>query len=232
MRPDVNWLAAAAVIVLALSCIIGYQRGFVKEVVSAFFIFLALAIVWVINPHVNQFLMERTPVYGVVQEKCKEVIQEQMQEEGNEEMYIRELPFPSFVKEELIENNTPEVYRYLVADTFSEYLAGYLARMLTNGIGFLISYLMATVLIRIVVNALDLIARLPVLRGINRFAGIFIGALRGILFIWIAFLVITVCWNTFWGQECIKMIEANRLLGILYEKNPFLDIFMSIFYGK
>lgn len=236
MKLDINWLAAVTIFVLLISCIVGYRKGFIKEVVSTFFVVLALVLVWVINPYVNQFLMEKTPVYETLQNKGREALKDQMIDEDasreSQGNYIEELPLPEFLKDGMIENNNSEVYQFLAVDTFSDYLASYLAKILTSGIGFLVSYLLATVLIRIVVCTLDLIARLPVLRGINRFAGIFIGAIRGLIFIWIAFLVITICWNTPWGQECIKLIEGDRFLSFLYEKNIFVDVFMSIFYGK
>lgn len=235
MKLDLNWLAIATVGVFIISCYVGYRKGFIKEIVSTFFVVLALMLVWVINPYVNQFLMEKTPVYEVLQEKCQDALKDQMiagdASRESQGSYIQELPLPEFLKSGMIENNNSEVYQFLAVDTFSDYMASYLAKILTSGIGFLTSYLLATILIRIIVSALDLISRLPVLRGLNRFAGIFVGALRGLLFVWIALLVITIFWNTPFGSECIRMIEADRFISFLYEKNIFVDIYMSIFYG-
>lgn len=235
MELEWNYLAIVAITIFLLSCYMGYRRGFIKEAVSTFFVVLALVMVWKMNPYVNQFLTNHTPVYQAVQEKCKDGISEYLLEADTEESQgklIAELPLPSYLKEGIIENNNSEVYQFLAVDTFSDYIANYLARIILNGISFLVSYFVSNAVIRMLIYALDLISRLPVLRGINRLAGILVGGIRGLLLIWILFLVITLCWNTEWGKVCIRMIEENEILSYLYEKDIFVDIFMSIFYGK
>ena len=243
MSLDMNWLAAGAAAVLIACCVNGYRRGFVKEIVSAFFVVLALAAVWAINPYVNQFLTDHTPVSQKIEETCLDFLEEQIAAEDSagtgeepltEEMQgdlIENLPLPSFLKGGMLENNQSGVYELLGVHSFLEYVAGYLARMLTNGISFLLSYFLATLLIRMIVFGLDIMAKLPVLRGLNRFAGIFVGGFRGLLFLWVAFLIITICWNTSWGRECVRMIDDSRFLSFLYEKDIFVDLYMSIFYG-
>lgn len=37
----------------------GYRKGFVREIMSFFFVFLALALAWMINPYVNDFMMKK-----------------------------------------------------------------------------------------------------------------------------------------------------------------------------
>lgn len=231
MNLDMNWLAVGVIVVLLVSCINGYRRGFVKEVVSAFFVVLALLAVWAIHPYVNQFLVEHTPVYEGIADTCLEFLQEEtaVEEETGQENLIVELPLPSFLKEGIVENNQSEVYELLGVNTFLEYVAGYVAELLTSGIAFLLSYLLASVLIHLVVFGLDIMTRLPVLRGLNRFAGIFVGGIRGLLFVWIVFLIITVCWNTSWGRTCIQMIDEDLFLSYLYEKDIFVKLFLSIF---
>ena len=158
MNLDMNWLAVGVIVVLLVSCINGYRRGFVKEVVSAFFVVLALLAVWAIHPYVNQFLVEHTPVYEGIADTCLEFLQEEtaVEEETGQENLIEELPLPSFLKEGIVENNQSEVYELLGVNTFLEYVAGYVAELLTSGIAFLLSYLLASVLIHLVVFGLDI----------------------------------------------------------------------------
>ena len=144
---------------------------------------------------------------------------------------IAKLPLPEFMKEGLKENNTAEVYKYLSVDTFGGYLADYLATAITNGISFLISYIIAVIVLKIIVCALDLVTHLPVIRGVNRLAGLLLGIVKGVIFIWIGLLMITVFCNTQIGAECLRMIEKDTLLGFLYDQNIFVKIFMSIFYS-
>ena len=57
-----------------------------------------------------------------------------------QEEFIRELPLPDGMKDMLIENNTLEGYQTLAAESFAEYLSGYIAYGIVNGIAFIISF--------------------------------------------------------------------------------------------
>lgn len=62
-----TWLGLAVLVLLAFSMVDGYQKGFVKEVVSAFLVLISVVMVWLINPYVNQFIRENTSVYEKIQ---------------------------------------------------------------------------------------------------------------------------------------------------------------------
>ncbi|MDO4276648.1 MAG: CvpA family protein [Eubacteriales bacterium] len=222
---------------LAFSCYMGFRRGFVREVVSTFFVVLSIVLVWFINPYVNDFIRENTPVYEKIQEGCQDLVETQIggaEGMGHTEQnsMIDGLALPGFLKEGIMENNTAGVYRYLAADTFAEYVAGYLALVAVNGLSFLVSFLLASIMIRIVTYALNLITCLPIIKGANKLAGALMGGVKCIIFIWIAFLVLTVLCNTEVGKAGLQMIEKDHFLNFLYEENIFVKIFMSIFYGK
>ena len=51
-----TWLGLAVLVLLAFSMVDGYRHGFVKEVVSALLVLISVALVWLINPYVNQFI--------------------------------------------------------------------------------------------------------------------------------------------------------------------------------
>lgn len=192
-----TWLGVAILIFLAVSCYIGYKRGFVKEVVSTFFLLLTMGIVWLINPYVNDFIKENTPVYTKIQENCREFIGMETEESETmdktaQENLIENLPLPEFLKEDVQENNTLSIYNYLSVNTFTDYVAKYLACTVVNGISFMVSFFLATTLVRIATYALDILSKLPVINGANKTAGAVLGIIKGILFVWIAFLILTV----------------------------------------
>lgn len=232
-----TWLGIAAMGFLSISCYMGYRRGFVKEVVSTLFVLLSIGMVWVVNPYVNEFIRENTSVYEVIQKNCQELVNGQLNGEtgpGETQQHsvIEEMELPQLIRTGLEVNNTAEVYRYLAVNTFGEYVAGYLALVVVNGFSFLVSFLLVTVLIRLLTFALSILANLPIIRGVNKLAGAFLGIAKGVIFIWVALLVITVLCNTKWGIEGLKMVEQDTFLNFLYENNIFVKVFMSIFYGK
>lgn len=232
-----TWLGVAVALFLAFSCYIGYRRGFIKEAVSALCLILSITAVWFINPYVNQFIRENTPIYESVEAYCHGFVEKKTEDVGvmaarQQKEFIDSLGLPDFLTQGMEENNTSEGYRYLAVDNFIDYTAEYLTEMVTNGVSFMISFLLSTLLIRMLTWALNLIARLPVLKGINRLAGALTGAAKAVVFIWIAFLLLTILCNTKAGEAGLELIEQDYMLSFLYEKNIFMKIFMSIFYGK
>ena len=57
-----TWLGIVVLALIIFACASGFRRGFVKEIVSAFFMIISFLLVWVINPYVNTFVREYTPV--------------------------------------------------------------------------------------------------------------------------------------------------------------------------
>ena len=50
---NVTWLGIVVLAILILCVWRGYSRGFIKEIVSFFFVFLSLSLAWAINPYIN-----------------------------------------------------------------------------------------------------------------------------------------------------------------------------------
>ena len=232
-----TWLGIAVLALIAAACIMGFRKGFVKEIVSVFFMLISFILVWAVNPYVNTFVKEYTPVYDTIQDKCQTMVSEQIgnkktldKEEQNQVMENMELP--DLLKNALVENNTAETYRYLAVSTFTEYISDSLAVMAVNGISFLISFVLSAAVIKLLGFILNVLTKLPVINGINKIAGAAVGGIKCIIFIWIAFLVLTLLCNTTLGQQGMALIQQDAFLNFLYSQNVFVKVFMSVFYGN
>lgn len=232
-----TWLGIAVLALIAAACIMGFRKGFVKEIVSVFFMLISFLLVWAVNPYVNTFVKEYTPVYDTIQEKCQTLVSEQIgnkktldKEEQNQVM--ESLDLPDLLKNALVENNTAETYRYLAVSTFTEYISDSLAVMAVNGISFLISFILSAAVIRLLGFILNVLTKLPVIHGINKIAGAAVGGIKCVIFIWIAFLVLTLLCDTAPGQQGMALIQQDTFLNFLYSQNVFVKVFMSVFYGN
>ena len=213
-----TWLGLAVLVLLAFSMVDGYQKGFVKEVVSAFLVLISVVMVWLINPYVNQFIRENTAVY------------EKIQTSSESFELISSMNLPELLQKGIAENNTASVYQQLAANTFAEYISGYLANVAVNCLSFLVSYILSSILIHVLAYALDLLTKLPVICGVNKLAGAAIGGGKCIIFVWVGMLVLTVLCNTEIGQKGLGLIREDTVLNFLYGKNIFIRIFTGIFY--
>lgn len=230
---NVTWLGIVVLAILILCVWRGYRRGFIKEIVSFFFVFLSLSLAWAINPYINEFLVQKTPIYNTIQETCTNFVQSQGEEKAEYETdstgnLIDGLKLPDLLRKNLEENNNAETYAALSVDTMTEYVSGYLARTVVNGLSYVLAYILSTIMIRLIAYVLNLIAGLPVLKTANKLTGGAVGFLKGIVFIWIAFLVLTVLCSTEIGKTALELIEKDTLLSILYQYDPLVRIFSKI----
>lgn len=231
-----TWMGGAAVGILLFFGYKGYRRGFIKEILSFFFTFLALALAWTINPYVNEFIMERTPIYQTIQKNCESLVSseenfntESTEDSGEEQnLAIESLGLPQILRQSLEVNNTAEVYKNLAVDTFSEYVSSYLARSVTGGLSFLVSYILSSLLIRGATCILDIITGLPLIKGANRITGGLVGLMKGILIIWIILLAFTVFCSTEAGKTGLSLVEQDSFLKVLYKYDILVDFFMNI----
>ena len=177
--------------------------------------------------------MQKTPIYNTIQETCANFVQSQGEEKAEYETdstgdLIDGLKLPELLRKNLEENNNAETYAALSVGTMTEYVSGYLARTVINGLSYVLAYILSTIMIRLIVYVLDLIAGLPVLKTANKLTGGAVGFLKGIVFIWIAFLVLTVLCSTEIGKTALELIEKDTLLSTLYQYDPLVRIFSKI----
>lgn len=152
-------------------------------------------------------------------------------EEGKpafERMIIEALNLPDQLKRALIENNNGEVYRTLGVELFRDYIGSYLTNMIIQIVVFLLLFLMVFILLHILVVGLDLVARLPILSGMNKIAGALLGGAEGLFFIWIACLIFTVLSGTEVGILIMKQIDGSPWLSFLYHNNLLAKLALGV----
>lgn len=228
-----TWFGIVILLMLILFIWMGYRRGFIREIVSFFFVFLSLSLAWAINPYINDFLISETPVYSTIQETCTDFVQKQSSDLENEmessSQFIDGLNLPEILRKNIEKNNNTENYAELSVNTLTEYVSGYLARTIVNGLSYVLAYILATIGIRIVVYILNLIAGLPILKTANKLTGGLVGFVKGLVFIWILFLILTVLCSTEIGKTSLELIEKDSLLSVIYQYDPLIQIFTKIF---
>ena len=228
-----TWFGIVILLILILFIWMGYRRGFIREIVSFFFVFLSLSLAWAINPYINDFLINETPVYSTIQETCTDFVQKQSSDLENEmessSQFIDGFNLPEILRKNIEKNNNTENYAELSVNTLTEYVSGYLARTIVNGLSYVLAYILATIGIRIVVYILNLIAGLPILKTANKLTGGLVGFVKGLVFIWILFLILTVLCSTEIGKTSLELIEKDSLLSVIYQYDPLIQIFTKIF---
>lgn len=137
---------------------------------------------------------------------------------------IEELPLPQVLRDLLLDYNNAEGYERLRVSTFQDYIVQFASTAILNVIAFIVSVILVQILLRIVIAALDLLAHIPVLRFINRIAGLGLGLVEALFFLWIFFLILSMVSATDPGLRLLSMVQESEFLAPLYESNIFLAI--------
>ena len=124
---------------------------------------------------------------------------------------------PDFFKDLLLENNNSDKYLELGAETFTQYAAGYLSRLLIQIAAFLLTFVLVTFILRAIIFALNIVTELPVLGLANRLAGGAAGALGALLIVWIIFVGLTLLYQTAVGDMIFGQIQKSAFLEFLYQ---------------
>ena len=100
--------------------------------------------------------------------------------------------------------------------------------MVINLVGAVLLFLLVFLLVRFLAVWLDLVAKLPILSGMNQLAGAALGGIEGLLLIWVAGLIVGACGQMDWARAVLGQIEGSVWLSFLYRNNLFHWLFISI----
>ncbi|WP_324293342.1 CvpA family protein [Lacrimispora defluvii] len=235
-----NWLSVITGVYLLGMVLYGHHRGFIRLVVSIFAMILSLTVVRVSLPVVTTYLKENTTLQQTVSQnivKAAGLAQEQSSSEeisdkpSAQRTIIENLNLPRTVKSALIENNNSEIYQMMGVQAFTDYVGNYLADTIINSAGFVLLFAAVYMASKLVIRWLDIIARLPIISGINKLAGAIAGGLEGLLFLWLACLLVTAFSGTEWGMMITRQIESSQWLSFLYSHNLLNLMVLGVLHG-
>ena len=217
-----------AVAVLFLVCMWnGFRKGFLRMVLSFGTLAISLIVSMFGYQYVAKMMNQYTGFGDAVQTQIESTLHldtaKNVKKRSRQTKKINELPLPQTLIDGLNENNNEEMYEALSVNTFNEYIARYLAMVVTSSAAFLITYLIAFLVIKIIMALIDMITELPIIHGLNKAGGILLGGLEGFVVVWLLFLVINIISGSGIGKTLLTYIGESKYLSVLYNKNMIMD---------
>ncbi|WP_105619931.1 CvpA family protein [Vallitalea okinawensis] len=228
----VNWLDILVVAIIGFNAIVAYNRGFIITVFRFTNLILAIILTRIIYPTVSEFIMMYTKFYEFLIGNIKEALNLEnlnISLNINEEIQkINELELPHFIEQALLENNNYEAYNILGVEGFGDYIAGYLATISINIISMIVVFIAVSILLRLIINVFDLIAKLPLLNSINKLAGLAVGLAFGLIIVWIGDIVITLFYTSASFEGLVSTLEDSGIALWLYQNNLLANTFLQL----
>lgn len=230
-----HWLEIVTAIYLIGMVVYGHHKGFIRLAVSASALLITLVTVKYAQPHVVEWIERDTDIYETMKESVAESIGidkiiESTEDTSlkNEQSIIDKLPIPGQMKALLEGNNHIEVYKEIGAEYFRDYVGGYLTDLIIKAAVFVVLFFVVYLILQIIVIWLDLIAKLPVLSGINKMAGAILGGIQAMIFLWVACLVFTMLSRTGIGKAVLSQIDTSTWLSWIYDHNLLSYLFLGL----
>lgn len=212
-----------------LICVlIGWVQGLFKVIVSVAGLIISIVVATYVAPHVSGYMEENTQL----DEKMAAYISEEMQfsdmgqeaTRGIQVAVINELPLPETLKSNILDNNNSEMYNALNVNSIYDYIAKSIAVVILNTVVFLLLIFICRVFFFFLGKSIGTLTKLPILHSIDKIGGGLLGVMKGLIWIWIFFLVLSITSTFVWSQQIIAQIDQSVLLKLLYDNNVLLDI--------
>ena len=223
----------AIVLAVILGCgIAAWRKGFIRAALGFLPMLAALIGTKFVSPHVGKFL-RGTFLFDSMSGSIREsmgldaAIQEGAMRTQTE--IIEGMPLPDFLKDALLENNNPVIYHLLDVDSLKEYIAGFLANVCLNILSVVLAFILIYIAVTVVLNALHLFSKLPVLSFFNHFMGFLVGGAKGLFFVWLGCIVLTFFQCSARLEGLFVALETTFAANILYENNILLYLILTIF---
>ena len=226
-----NWLFLATIAFLVVSAVWGYYRGFVKIAYSLASSIIALVLVAILSPHVQTLLIEKTPIYDKTVEICTTRIQEKMnetiEEAGNNiSDVMKEAGLPDGVLKLIDKIEIKESGELTAIQQAGEKVAQWIVLI----ISFVVTYIVVIIALKVLGNVLNLATKLPIIKGANKWLGLVLGSIQGVINVWLAGLILSSVCTTEVGMYLVSLVYENSFLKFMYEQNGIVYI-VSLFFG-
>lgn len=228
-----EWILDGIVLAVFLwSAVTAWQKGFIRAALGFLPMLAALIGTRFVTPVVSRFL-RGTPLFGSLSDSIAGSMGlDAAIEEGaiqTQTQIIEGMPLPDFLKEALLENNNPVIYNLLDAEKLQDYIAGFLANTCINILSVVLAFVLIYLAVRLVLNALHLISELPVLHFFNHTAGLAVGCVRGLFWVWMGCIVLTFFQCSARFEGLFTAMDASLVAKPLYENNLLLYLILTIF---
>ena len=187
----------------------GYMRGFIKIIFSMVATIATIVLAAVLTIPFSS-VVKNTGIGEGIESSVRELVE---QADIIDVDSIMELDFPDVILEPIAEGTKD------AQETIQEYVIEELTDTIIKALTFLILAVVIYIVIRIIIGILDVFSKLPIINGINKWAGAAIGLVQGLLFLWIASLILAGFSDKAWAQEVFRQINDNGFLSFLYNNN-------------
>ncbi len=215
--------------IFLLAALVGYMRGLIKMLADFLGTFVAGVLAYSFLGPFKSLLIKFTDIDEFVHEKVVEKLQEFGANavnggvSGSDLAAVEQMQLPNSVRDKLTEflSDTTTGMAQNVSDKITD--------LIISVFSMAILFIILLLLIKVIVAALDLVSKLPVLNSLNRFGGVAFSLLSVYLIMTVVFML----FGTFNSIDAVSnnhFIEESVVAGFLIEYNPIFIMLANVHF--
>lgn len=219
-----NWVLIGVIVFLIICAFSGYYMGLIKKLFRLFSFIVTIIAATAMMPYISDFIAENTSIYNKIEENLNDMLTglyEDKDSESKSDSDKRTASMPEIISDILLEGEAKEI----LIDEINDYFSSQAANIIVNSISFFIAFAIIQIVLRTTVFTLDIIANLPIIKGINQYAGLALGLCEGVVWVWIFFLIVMFISTSEIGIIINEQIRDSEFLSYLYNNNYLYKIF-------
>lgn len=205
------------VALIALSVFLGYKKGFIELSVKLLAFIIAIVITLILYKPISNLIINNTQIDENIQNAILDKVNGNSKETENENSNTQE----NNTKESNIVEN---VANEMKAEILPQAARDLSINIINAGI-IIILYILIRIALKFVTAIANLVAKLPIIKQINKLGGVIYGLLRGLLLIYVILLIISFVGKVNPENKIHKQIEETYLTKAMYEHN-IIEIFI------
>lgn len=215
-----NIVSIIAIIIIAGLAGLGFKRGLIMSIWHLVAMIVILGITIYVSPYVAKFAKSNETIYNVFYSTMEKTVSVPAKSGEDIDNFIKDWHLPAKVEKVVLDFASNY---YGDAEDVQKSFANKVHEKLTDAtltaLSFVITFAVVTVLVSLVFKALDLASKLPLINTANKLGGIALGAIEGILIVWVLVGLAAMTSMTSAGAKIVEQIQANKYLNIMYENN-------------
>ncbi|MCL1995696.1 MAG: CvpA family protein [Defluviitaleaceae bacterium] len=229
-------LDIVTVLIIILNIAIGVKRGFINTVLGIAIFVLAVFFTRALHGHLAAFLVT-TPLYDtvfewVVQQLALEDIAGDVVHGAAADIQaqiVQNMPMAGLLVG-LIDIEIIQIGNFVNISAIEMQIGGMITDAIINIVSALILFFFFVFGFRIIASVINLIAMLPIIRGVNRNLGASLGAFMGIVTVWLLLIIFNLTmvrqgnifeYHLYASTITLWLNERNFLFSLLINLAPF-----------
>lgn len=232
-----NILFVILFLVIAVCAAIGYSEGLIRTVFSLGAVLISILLTTIMSPLITEMISKNDTIYSSIYDVADEQISTSQEYKNicqevekvphvdtekyvvDVDEFVGKLGIPESYKRGITKNINSTLEKKLTIEDAKSYVCSYITNAILSAITYFVTFICMVIAMYFVAKLIYGVSRLPVIKEFDKIAGLTAGAILGLCFVNIFFVVVSIFANQSFGQVMLEMINDNTILDFLYEKN-------------